>query len=69
MLSCAIVDIGHSCILDLRMLLKLSSRKQQNIVKGRIEWMHVSDALKRRAMSVVENYIMCAVANHHHLEE
>ena len=50
-----------SCILNLRMPLKLSSRKQKDIVKGRIEWMHISDALKGRVMSAVENNVMCAL--------
>ena len=30
-------------------------------MEGRIEWMHVSDALKRRAMPAIENDIACAL--------
>jgi hypothetical protein len=50
-----------SCILDLRMPLKLASRKEQNIVKGRIKWMQISDALEGRAMPAIENNITCAL--------
>jgi hypothetical protein len=37
--------VSSFCVLDLRKPLKLASRKQQNIVKCRIERVHICDAL------------------------
>jgi hypothetical protein len=51
--------IGTCCILNLRMPLKLASGKQQNIVKSRIQWMQISDALKGRAVLVIKNDVTC----------
>ena len=50
-----------SCILYVRMPLKLSSEKQQDIVKSRIEWMQIRDALKGLAMPAVENDVASAL--------
>ena len=30
-------------------------------MEGRIEWMHIGDVLKRRAMPAIENDIVCAL--------
>jgi hypothetical protein len=43
------------------MPLKLSRRKQKDVVKGRIEWMYISDALKGSTMPAVENDVACAL--------
>ena len=59
-LSILIVSIG-GCILDVRIPLKLACGKQQDIVKSRIEWMHICDALEGRAMPAVENDVTCAL--------
>src|SRR6202041_534853 len=55
-----VVGIG-SCILDQRMPLELASRKQQDIVKGRVKWMKIGDALKGRAMPAIENDVTYAL--------
>ena len=55
------IVVISSCVLNLRVPLKLASGKQQNIVKSRIKRMQIGDALKGRAMPVVENNIMCAL--------
>jgi hypothetical protein len=59
-LSILIVSIGD-CILNVRIPLKLACRKQQDVVKGRIEWMDICDALEGRAIPAVENDVMCAL--------
>ena len=41
--------------------MELSSRKQQDIVKSRIEWINICDALERWPMPVVENNITGAL--------
>jgi hypothetical protein len=49
------VVVCSCCVLDLRKPLKLASWKEQDIVKSRIKGMQISDALKSRAISAVEN--------------
>jgi hypothetical protein len=43
------------------MPLKLSSQKQQDIVKGRIKQMQIRDVLEELTMPVIENDIMCVL--------
>jgi hypothetical protein len=59
-LSILIVSIGD-CILNVRIPLKLACGKQQDVVKGRIEWMDICDVLEGRAIPAVENDVTCAL--------